>query len=65
MLHYQVNVGIVGQEPDPVGVGAGKVAGLPVDGEVEAIGLGEVGGRRDCSCGGRFGSGGRRRRSGL
>lgn len=51
VLHHQVDVGVVGQEADPVGVGAGKVAGLPVNGEVEAIGLGEDGGCRDCSRG--------------
>lgn len=51
VLHHQVDVGVVGQEADPVGVGAGKVAGLPVNGEVEAIGLGEDGGSGDRSGG--------------
>lgn len=44
VLHDQVDVGIVGQEANPVRVGSGKVARLAIDGEVETVGVSEAGG---------------------
>jgi len=40
MRHHEVDVRVVGEEGDPVGVGAGPVLGRAIDVEEEAVDFG-------------------------
>ena len=57
MVEDKIDIVVVGQEPNPVRVGPGKVLGLAIDGEADTVGTGEVRGG-----GGGLGGGGGRDR---